>query len=103
MVTSLRKEDYLGRDLTNGTPGTTDPVTDFLGRTTTATADYLGVSLTSLPWPGAVAVTLGTVYYISGGEIYVSVAGTPASGAPTIPGTVGGTVVSGTATFTRSE
>jgi hypothetical protein len=32
----------LGRELQNATPGTTDPVLDFLGRETTATADYIG-------------------------------------------------------------
>jgi hypothetical protein len=101
MATSLRAEDYLGRSLTNGTPGTTDPVTDYVGRVAASTTDYLGRTTTCLPWPGAVAVTVGTTYYVAGGRMYVSVAGTPAAGAATIPGAVGGTVVSGTATFTR--
>lgn len=101
MATSLLAEGYLGRSLINGTPGTTNPVTDYMGRATTATVDYMGQALTCAPWPGAVPVTLGTTYYISGGRIFVSVAGTPAAGAPTIPGSIGGTVVSGTATFTR--
>lgn len=101
MATSLLAEGYLGRSLVNGTPGTTNPVTDYLGVVTTSTTDWLGRVLTCAPWFGAVPVTLNTTYYISGGRIYVSVAGTPAAGAPTIPGSVGGTVVSGTATFTR--
>ena len=101
MVTSLRAEDYLGRSLNNTTPGTTDPVTDYVTRTVGATTDYLGRTTTCLPWPGAVAVTVPTTYYIAGGRIYCSTAGTAAAGAPTIPGSIGGTVVSGTATFTR--
>lgn len=103
MVTSLRKEDYLGRDLANATPGTTDPVRDYTGRVTTATADYLGRALTVLPWPGAVPVALGDYYYVVGGELIVTTAGTAAAGAPALPGAVGGTVVSGTATLTRTE
>ena len=103
MVASTRKEDFIGRDLINGNPGVTDPVGDYLGRTTTATVDYLGRTLTVLPWPGAVAVSLGALYYVVGGELVVTTAGTPAAGAPALPGAVGGTVVSGTATFTRTE
>jgi hypothetical protein len=45
MVTSLHTHDYIGRELQNATPGTTDPVLDFLGRVTTATVDYLGRAL----------------------------------------------------------
>jgi hypothetical protein len=101
MATSLLAEDYMGRSLGNATPGTTNPVIDYVGRSTTATADYLGRTTICAAWPGAVPVVLNARYYISGGRIYVSVAGTPAAGAPTIPGTIGGTVVSGTATFTR--
>jgi hypothetical protein len=103
MATSTFKEDRLGRKLQNATPGTTDPVKDFLGRNTTATANYLGTALTSATWPGVLAVTLGTEYWIVGGTIVVTTAGTTAAGAPALPGSVGGTVVSGTATFTRNE
>jgi hypothetical protein len=42
MATSTHTHDYLGRELANATPGTTDPVRDFLGRITTATVDYIG-------------------------------------------------------------
>lgn len=101
MATSTRVEDYMGRSLTNGTPGTTDPVTDYVGRQVTSTADYSGRALTCLPWPGAVAVTLGSTYYVTGGRLVVTTAGTPLAGAATIPGSIGGTVTSGTATFTR--
>jgi hypothetical protein len=42
MATSTHTHDYLGRELQNETPGTTDPVLDFLGRLVTATADFVG-------------------------------------------------------------
>jgi hypothetical protein len=103
MATSTSKEDYLGRKLANATPGTTDPVKDTFGRNTTSTADYLGRALTSLNWPGAVPVSLGTEYWVVGGTLVVTTAGTAAAGAPALPGSVGGTVVSGTATLTRNE
>ena len=103
MVTSTRKEDYLGRDLQNATPGTTDPVKDYVGRTTTATVDYLGRALTVLTWPGVLAMAVGDQFWVAGGDLIVTTAGTSAAGAPTIPGTVGGTVVSGTVTLTRTE
>lgn len=45
MATSLHTHDYIGRALANATPGTTDPVRDFLGRLTTATVDFLGRTL----------------------------------------------------------
>jgi hypothetical protein len=35
----------MGRLLANATPGTTDPVLDYLGRETTATVDFLGRAL----------------------------------------------------------
>lgn len=103
MVASTRIEDYMGRNLINGNPGVTNPVGDYMGRTTTATVDYLGRLLTVLPWPGAVAVTVGALYYVAGGELVVSIAGTPDAGAAALPANVGDTVVSGTATFTRTE
>jgi hypothetical protein len=101
MATSTRKADYLGRDLTNGTPGTTNPVLDYVGRQTSTTTDYLSRLLTVLTWPGAVAMALGEQYWVVGGYLVVTTAGTAAAGAPTIPGTIGGTVVSGTVTLTR--
>jgi hypothetical protein len=45
MATSTHTHDYLGRELQNANPGTTDPVRDYLGRVTTATVDYLGRTL----------------------------------------------------------
>lgn len=45
MATSTHTHDFVGRELQNENPGTTDPVLDFLGRETTATTDYLGRDL----------------------------------------------------------
>ena len=104
MATSTAKEDYMGRKLANATPGTTNPVLDYVGRTcATTTTDYMGRTLTSLAWPGAVALSLGVEYWVVGGTLVVTTAGTGAAGAPALPGSVGGTVVSGTATLTRNE
>lgn len=103
MATSTFKEDWLGRKLQNATPGTTDPVKDYLGRNTTATQGYAGMGLSSATWPGAVPVTVGTEYWVVGGTLVVTIAGTAAAGAPALPGSVGGTVVSGGATLVRNE
>jgi hypothetical protein len=46
MATTTRTKDYMGRALANATPGTTDPVLDFLGREILAgNLDYLGRAL----------------------------------------------------------
>lgn len=42
MATSTHTQDFLGRGLANASPGVTDPVLDYLGRQTTATADFVG-------------------------------------------------------------
>lgn len=47
MATSLFIADYLGRALQNETPGTTDPVLDFLSREVQDDdTDYIGRDLT---------------------------------------------------------
>lgn len=104
MTTTTRKEDYLGRDLVNETPGTSD-ATDFIGRSVKASnKDWLGRDLTSKPWVAATAYTVGVVVYVSGGELTCSVAGTShATTPPTAPGSVGGTVTDNTVTWTRTE
>jgi hypothetical protein len=103
MPTTTYKEDYSGRDLVNATPGTSQ-ATDFLGRAVQAgNLDYLGRSLTSKPWPTSGAVTVGTVVYVTGGELTATTAGTTAATVPTAPGAVGGTVVDGSVTWTRTE
>lgn len=48
MATTLNTADYLGRELANETPGTTDPVLDYIGREVIAgNKDYLGRALTT--------------------------------------------------------
>lgn len=103
MPTTTYKEDNLGRDLVNATPGTSQ-ATDYLGRAVQAgNVDYLGRALTAKPWTLTTATTVGTVVYVAGGELTATVAGTTAGTAPTAPGSVGGTVVDGTVTWQRTE
>lgn len=103
MATTTRKEDFLGRDLVNATPGTSQ-ATDSLGRAVAAgDADFLGRALTSKPHAVTTAYTVGTVVYLVGGaELTCEVAGTSGGTAPTAPA-VGATVVDGTVTWRRTE
>ena len=104
MVTTTRKEDYLGRNLANATPGTSN-ATDSIGRAVvTGDKDYLGRALTSRPHAAATAYGVGDVVYLAGGaELTATVAGTTGAEAPTAPASVGGTVVDGTVTWKRTE
>ena len=105
MVTTNRKEDYLGRDLVNEDPGTSD-ATDYVGRNVKAShKDYLGRDLTSKPWAAATAYTAGTVVYLSDdSELVCTVAGTShATTEPTAPDEVGETVTDNTVTWTQTE
>lgn len=96
MATTTFRRDHLLRRVLN--PGTT--ATDFSGRLTTSTADYLGRALKAIDWPGAVTVTAGDYIDVAATRIvYIcTVTGTAGAAAPTAPG-VGSTVVSGTATL----
>lgn len=103
MVTTTRKEDYLGRDLVNQTPGTSN-ATDHVGRAVIAgDKDFVGRGLTSIPWAATTVYTAGVVVYIATGELVCTVSGTSGSTAPALPGAVGGTVVDGTVTWKRTE
>jgi len=103
MVTTTRKEDFLGRDLANATPGTTN-AKDTLGRDVVAgDKDYLGRSLTNPPWVTLTPYGVGARIYVAGGTLVATVAGTSGASAPTAPGSVGGTVVDATVTWQRVE
>lgn len=101
-TTTLRLYDYLLRPLINGTPGTTDPAMDTLGRSVTGTnVDYMGRPLQVLAFPTTTAVSLGARYKLAGGAVLeVTTAGTTHSAAPTAPGH-GLPVTSGTAVLTQ--
>lgn len=95
MATTTFRRDHLRRAVVDPT-GT---ATDFVGRLTTATVDYMGRELYSTVFAGTTAVALGDIVETAAGEVYeVTVAGTTAAGEPAAPG-VGETVVSGTATL----
>lgn len=95
MATTTLRRDHLRRKIL----APTTAATDFIGRVTTATVDYLGRSMYSIVFPATTAVTLGAIVESAAGVVYeMTVAGTTAGSAPTAPG-VGETVESGTATL----
>lgn len=99
MATTTFREDSLGRDLV----APTSTALDFLGRLTTSTVDYLGRALRRGVRANSTAVTLGQEIQFTGGSKYiVTVAGTTAGSAPSIPA-VGATVADGTATLQRTQ
>jgi hypothetical protein len=99
MATTTKRDDYLGRDLV--TPAS--DAKDFMGRAATATADYLGRLLTRTLRANTTAVALGDlIEFTAGSEYTVTVAGTTAASAPSVPA-VGDTVVDGTATLLRTQ
>jgi hypothetical protein len=103
MTTTTRKEDFLGRNLVNATPGTSD-ATDFAGRAVGASdKDFLGRALTVAPWAAETEYAVGDTVYVTGGELVCTVAGESDEAAPTAPGSVGGTVEDGTVTWQRTE
>lgn len=98
-ATSALREDSLGRDLVN--PGVNS--LDYLGRATTSTGDYRGVSLRRSLRANSTAVALGTEVQFTGGQKFVvKTAGTTAAAAPVAPA-VGADVTDGTAVLTRQK
>ncbi|HEY6012583.1 MAG TPA: hypothetical protein VIU37_01200 [Candidatus Limnocylindrales bacterium] len=95
MAATIYRRDYLQRYVL--TP--TGTATDYSGRLTTTTADYMGRNLQATVYAISTAYTLGQVVAIpSGILLQCTVAGTSAASTPTAPG-YGLTVVSGGATF----
>lgn len=106
MATTTYLADFLGRWLTNGTPGSTN-ATDSLGRAvTTGNKDWMGRALSfSNPssWAQTTAYSAGNRVRLAGGQILeATTGGTSVTGsAPTAPSKVGGTVTDGTVTWKR--
>jgi hypothetical protein len=106
MATTTKLKDFLGRWLTNGTPGTTN-ATDHLGRNVAASnKDFIGRSLAfdnPAGWVQTTAYALGAYVRLAGGQLLqATTGGTSVTGsAPTAPGSVGGTVTDGTVTWKR--
>ena len=97
-VTSFR-EDYLGRDLQAPTVNALDS----LGRTTTATVDWLGRGLRRRLRTNVMAVTVDQeIAFTDGKKFTVTVAGNTAAAEPGPPA-VGATVADGTATLLRTK
>lgn len=105
MATTTKLKDYLGRWLSNATPGTTQ-AKDSLGRNVvTGGKDYVGRSLTfdnPAAWAQTTDYALNAYVRLAGGAILqAKVAGKSVTGAePTAPA-VGKTVVDGTVTWQR--
>lgn len=104
-TTSTKLQDFLGRWLTNATPGTSQ-ATDHLGRKVLAgDKDYMGRNLTyanPAGWVTAHAYTVGQTYRATNGALMVCTqAGTSAAAEPTPPASVGATVNDNTAKWTR--
>lgn len=104
MATTLKRRDYLLRVLGNATPGTTDPVTDTLGRSVPAgNIDHLGRPLTAAAWATGTVYAVGDIVTLvaSGAVMQVTVAGTShATTAPVAPA-YGATVTDNTVTWRR--
>ena len=102
MATTLKLRDFLGRDLQNATPGTTDPALDFIGREVGASdVDFQGVDLIAEVRADSHAVTVGEFLEFASGNLYkVTGAGTTAASEPSEVG-YGASLTDGTATLER--
>lgn len=106
MATTTKLQDFLGRWLTNGNPGTTQ-ASDHLGRNVAASdKDFIGRLLgfdNPSTWAQTTAYSAGARVRLGGGQLLeATTGGTSVTGsAPTAPSTVGGTVTDGTVTWKR--
>jgi len=104
MATTLRLRDYLGRVLANATPGTTDPVKDYIGRNVqAANLDTFGRTLIATTRANSTAYALGAYVQFVAGNFYVAtVGGTSAAAPPSETGIgYGQSLVDGTVTWQR--
>lgn len=105
MATTTKLQDYMGRWITNGTPGTTQ-ATDSVGRSVAASdKDYMGRLLTfSNPsgWVQTTPYSLGAFARLAGGAILqATVGGTSVTGSAPAPPALYGTATDGTVTWKR--
>lgn len=104
MATTLRLRDYLGRDLLNAVPGTTDPAKDYIGRNVLAgNLDHLGRGLIATARANTTAYALGAYVEFASGKLYkVTTAGTSAAAPPSETGIdYGEALTDGTAVYER--
>lgn len=105
MATTTLLKDFLGRWLTNGTPGTTN-ATDHLGRNVTVgDKDFIGRALTFAnppAWAASTAYAVNAYVRLTGGAlVQATAAGTSGLAEPAAPASVGGTVADNTVTWKR--
>jgi hypothetical protein len=104
MPTTTKRQDYLGRWLTNGTPGTTN-ATDHAGRAIIASnKDFLGRSLTfdnPSAWAATTAQSAGTYRKLTGGELVKATTGGTTAGTEPTTFALYGTKTDGTVVWTR--
>lgn len=104
MATTLRLRDFLGRDLQNATPGTTDPALDSLGREVqSGNVDHLGRGLIATARANTTAYASGAYVEFASGKLYrVTTAGTSAASPPSESGVdYGEGLTDGTAVYER--
>jgi hypothetical protein len=104
MATTLRLRDRMGRLLQNATPGTTDPVKDFLGVNVQAgNVNYLGTALNGTTRANTTAYATGAyVQFVAGNYYLVTTGGTSAAAPPSESGIgYGQSLVDGTVTLQR--
>ena len=104
MATTLRLRDFLGRDLANATPGTTDPALDFVGREIKAgNVDFMDRGLIATARANSTAYAAGAYVEFASGKLYkVTGAGTSAGSPPSESGVdYGDSLADGTAALER--